>query len=81
MKLNGKNEDTSKKIEAALNKAIKKVIADEKARNGYLVVGDKNGKVKFKNSEKASDPNPNNYVYVKPLDISLGILLGYEFNN
>jgi hypothetical protein len=46
MKLNGKNEEVSKKIEAALDKAIKKVIAEEKARNGYLVVADKEGKIK-----------------------------------
>jgi hypothetical protein len=46
MKVNEKNEAVSKKIEVALDKAIKKVIAEEKARNGYLVVGDKNGKVK-----------------------------------
>lgn len=46
MKSNGKGEQISKKIQTALDKAIKKVIAEEKARNGYLVVGDKNGKVK-----------------------------------
>lgn len=46
MKDNEKIEDISKKIQGALDKAIKKVIAEEKARNGYLVVGDKNGKVK-----------------------------------
>jgi hypothetical protein len=46
MKDNGKNEETSKKIEAALDKAIKKVIAEEKARNGYLVVSDKKGSIK-----------------------------------
>jgi len=27
-------------------KAIKKVIAEEKARNGYLVISDKNGVIK-----------------------------------
>ncbi|MEQ1677000.1 MAG: hypothetical protein ABL876_09880 [Chitinophagaceae bacterium] len=41
-----KNEDLTGKIKIALDKAIKKVIADEKARNGYLVVADKEGKVK-----------------------------------
>ena len=46
MKANEKNEAISKKIEVALDKAIKKVIAEEKARNGYLVVADKNGKIK-----------------------------------
>lgn len=43
---NLKTEDISKKIQGALDKAIKKVIAEEKSRNGFLVVGDKNGKVK-----------------------------------
>ena len=46
MKDNGKNEEISKKIEVALDKAIKKVIAEEKARNGYLVVSDKKGNIK-----------------------------------
>ncbi len=41
-----KSEDLSGKIKIALDKATKKVIAEEKARNGYLVVADKNGKVK-----------------------------------
>lgn len=41
-----KMEDLSDKIKIALEKAIKKVIAEEKARNGYLVVADKDGKVK-----------------------------------
>lgn len=41
-----KTKDLSGKINLALDEAIKKVIAEEKARNGYLVVGDKNGKIK-----------------------------------
>jgi len=45
--VNGKKqEDLSGKIKIALDKAIKKVIAEEKARNGYLVVTDKEGKIK-----------------------------------
>ncbi|MES2774493.1 MAG: hypothetical protein V4722_09925 [Bacteroidota bacterium] len=34
------------KIQAALDKAIRKVIADEKARDGYLVVSDGKGNIK-----------------------------------
>ena len=46
MENKNKSEDLSGKIKIALDKAIKKVIAEEKLRNGYLVVADKNGKVK-----------------------------------
>lgn len=38
--------DLRKKIKEALDKAIKKIIAEEKARNGYLVVADKDGRIK-----------------------------------
>lgn len=41
-----KSEDLSDKIKIALDKAIKKIITEEKARNGYLVVSDKKGGVK-----------------------------------
>ena len=41
-----KSEDLSDKIKVALDKAIKKVIAEEKARNGYLVISDKKGGIK-----------------------------------
>jgi len=41
-----KNKDLSAKIKIALSKAIEKVIAEEKARNGYLVVSDKKGNIK-----------------------------------
>jgi hypothetical protein len=41
-----KKEDLSNKIKIALDKAIQKVISDEKARNGYLVISDKKGNVK-----------------------------------
>jgi hypothetical protein len=41
-----KSEDLSGKIKGALDKAIKKVIAEEKAQNGYMVVSDKNGNIK-----------------------------------
>jgi len=46
MKINKKPGDLRGKIKVALDKAIKKVIAEEKARNGYLVVADKEGKIK-----------------------------------
>ena len=38
-------EDLSDKIQVALDKAIQKLIAEEKARNGYLVISDKKGGV------------------------------------
>ena len=41
-----KSRDLSDKIKIALDKAIKKLIAEEKARNGYLVIADKDGKIK-----------------------------------
>ena len=41
-----KSTDLSDKIQVALDKAIKKLIAEEKARDGYLVVSDKDGKIK-----------------------------------
>lgn len=41
-----KREDLSPKIKVALDKAIQKVIAEEKARNGFLVISDSNGNIK-----------------------------------
>ena len=41
-----KREDLSGKIQVALDKAIHKLISEEKARNGYLVISDKKGNVK-----------------------------------
>lgn len=41
-----KREDLSGKIQIALDKAIKQVIAETKAKNSYLVIADKNGKIK-----------------------------------
>lgn len=38
--------DLTKKIQTALDKATEKVIKDEKARDGYLVVSDAQGNVK-----------------------------------
>jgi hypothetical protein len=38
--------DLRDKIKIALDKAIQKVIAEEKASNGYLVVADKDGNIK-----------------------------------
>jgi hypothetical protein len=41
-----KREDLSPKIKVALDKDIQKVIAEEKARNGYLVISDNKGNIK-----------------------------------
>jgi len=41
-----KSEDLSEKIQAALDKAIQKLIEEEKAKDGYLVISDENGQVK-----------------------------------
>ena len=41
-----KEGDLSDKIKVALDKAIKKVIAEEKARDGFLVISDKKGGIK-----------------------------------
>ncbi len=36
-----KRKDQTDKIQVALDKAIQKIIAEEKARDGYLVISDK----------------------------------------
>ncbi len=41
-----KREDPSGKIKLALDKAIKNVIAETKAKNSFLVVADKKGNIK-----------------------------------
>ncbi len=41
-----KREDLSDKIKVALDKAIRNVIAETKAKNSYLVIADKKGKIK-----------------------------------
>jgi hypothetical protein len=41
-----RREDLSNKIQVALDKAIKKVITEEKACSGYLVISDKKGSIK-----------------------------------
>lgn len=46
MKNSDKLPEITQKIQAALDKAIKKVIAEEKARDGYLVIADNEGKIK-----------------------------------
>jgi len=46
MVIKEKREDLSGKIKIALDKGIKKLIAETKATNSYLVVSDKNGKIK-----------------------------------
>ena len=43
MNLEKNDGDLSDKIKKAMDKAIQKIIAEEKARNGYLVVSDKKG--------------------------------------
>lgn len=46
MSTNSKREDLSGKIKLALDKAIKNVIAETKAKNSFLVVADKKGNIK-----------------------------------
>jgi hypothetical protein len=46
MMIKQKREDLSGKIRIALDSAIQKIIAETKATNSYIVVSDKNGKVK-----------------------------------
>jgi hypothetical protein len=41
-----KREDLSDKIKTALDKAIKNVIAETKAKNSYMIVADKKGNIK-----------------------------------
>jgi len=41
-----KREDLSGKIKIALDKAIKNVIAETKAKNSYMVIADKKGNIK-----------------------------------
>jgi hypothetical protein len=45
MKGEKKVEDLSAKIKIALDKAIKDVIAETKAKNSYMVVSDKKGNI------------------------------------
>lgn len=45
MDIKKKQEDLSDKIQAALDEGIKKLIAETKAINSYLVVADKDGKI------------------------------------
>jgi hypothetical protein len=40
-----KSKNLNDKIKVALDKAIQKIIAEEKARDGYLVISDKKGGV------------------------------------
>ena len=46
MAIKQKREDLSDKIKIALDKGIKKLIAETKAANSYLVISDKDGKIK-----------------------------------
>jgi hypothetical protein len=41
-----KKNDLSGKMKTALDKAVKKIIAEEKNRDGHLVTGDENGNIK-----------------------------------
>jgi hypothetical protein len=45
MNIKDKPGDLSAEIQIALDKAIKKLIEEEKARGGFLVISDKNGGV------------------------------------
>jgi hypothetical protein len=45
MNSNKKSGDLGSKIKVAMDKAIQKIIAEEKARDGYLVISDKKGGV------------------------------------
>ena len=51
-----KSEDLSGKIKIALDKAIDKVIATEKARDGYLVISDKKGNIQKIPAKDLPDP-------------------------
>lgn len=44
-KIQNKN-DLTDKIKTALDKAVKTIIAEEKAKGGHLVTGDKEGNIK-----------------------------------
>lgn len=41
-----KKNDLSEKMKHALDKAIKKIVAEQKAKDGCLVTGDENGNIK-----------------------------------
>jgi hypothetical protein len=42
---------------------------------------DKNGKVKFKKSWNPLSPNPDNAEYLKPIDVGVGLIVGYQLGN
>lgn len=42
---------------------------------------DIDGKLKFKNTLNPSDPNPSNDRYIRPLDVSADLILGYQLKN
>ncbi len=46
MNFEKKHKDLSSKIQVALDKAIQNVIAETKQKNSYLVIADKDGKIK-----------------------------------
>jgi hypothetical protein len=46
MKNGKKKESLTGKIQIALDKAIVKVIEETKAKNSYIVISDKDGKIK-----------------------------------
>lgn len=41
-----KKNDLTDKIKTALDKAVKKIIAEEKAKDGHLITGDEKGNIK-----------------------------------
>lgn len=42
---------------------------------------DMDGKVKFKKSWNPLDPNPDNNRYIRPFEVSVGLLVGYQFKS
>ena len=58
MSTSKKREDLSPKITVALHKAIQRVIAEEKAHNGYLVISDHKGNIKKIPAKDFMNSNP-----------------------
>lgn len=46
MEMVSKKQDLTSKIKTALDKAVKKIIAEEKTKDGYLITGDQKGNIK-----------------------------------
>ena len=54
-----KSEDLSGKIKIALDKAVHKIIDAEKARDGYMVISDKEGNIKKVPAKDLDLPSQN----------------------